>query len=208
MRLWGVVGELGVVWYSLIQAHGSKDMSLLPLIVARYIQQTYPAVLDPFLTQASISESTLNDPSVRQTLPDLRTLVNEYEAWILERSLRQTTLSAPVETGDVRELMKLPMRDEVKDTVLQRVKVTYDQIGTGGFLSVRYERVAKRTFDTGSARQVPRVSLSFLVLMRCCSYRATYPYRIIVTSTDKTLKTIDPETGEVRFLLFISRRCA
>lgn len=30
------------------------------------------------------------------------------------------------------------------------------------------------------------------------SYHASYPDRIIVTSTDKTLKTIDPETGEVR----------
>lgn len=128
-------------------------MSLLPLIVARYIQQTYPSVLDPFLAQASISESTLNDPSIRRDLPDLRTLVNEYEAWILERSLREVTLSAQVETrGDAKELVTREISQEVRDTVLQSVTETYDQIGTGGFLSVRYERVAKRTFDTGSAR--------------------------------------------------------
>jgi hypothetical protein len=128
-------------------------MSRLPLIVAKYIQDTYPQVLDPFLAQASISPTTLNDRAVREGLPDLRTLVEEYEAWLLERQLSTATLAAPQErAGDVRELMRTPMRDEVRDTVLTRVKRTYDRIGTGGFLSVRYERVAKRTFDTQTAR--------------------------------------------------------
>lgn len=127
----------------------------LPLIVAKYLESTFPTVLDPFLAQANISPSTLADARARG-LPDLRTLVDEYEAWRLARRLRETSLAAaagpPKEEGDVRELLSTPMRDVVRRTVLQRVKETYDRIGTGGFLSVKYERVAKRTFDTQTAR--------------------------------------------------------
>lgn len=154
-----------------------RKTPLLPLIVARYLQTSYPAALDPFLAAAEIDSTALVDhPAVRQGLvPDLRTLVEEYEAWLLEHELRRVTLAEATAArrsdtmagggggGDERgrtvplgELVKRPVTPEAAATVLQRVQSTYDQIGTGGFLSVKWEKVAKREFDTGTARSVPR----------------------------------------------------
>lgn len=125
-------------------------MSLLPLIVARYLQSTYPAVLDPFLAHASLPESTLNDPKIH--VPDLRTLVAEYDAWLLERQFRATTVASLPRDGDPLQMVRRPMVPEVRDTLLQRVRKTWDRVGTGGFLAVQWGKVAKREFDTASAR--------------------------------------------------------
>lgn len=139
-----------------------RKTPLLPLIVAKYLQSAYPAALSPFLSEASIESTTLDDPIVRQGVPDLRTLVEEYEAFLLEQQLRAVSL-ADDEADRVKaisgggrvplgELVKRPVTPEALQTVLQSVRKTYDQIGTGGFLSVKWERVAKREFDTASAR--------------------------------------------------------
>ena len=135
---------------------------LLSLIVAKYLQSVSPAALDPFLAQAAIEHTTLDDPAVREGIPDLRTLVEAYEAWRLGEQVRAISLTE--ETHNPREdahaggqtplteLVKRPVHPKARETLLRGVRATYDQIGTGGFLSVKWERVAKREFDTRTAR--------------------------------------------------------
>lgn len=136
---------------------------LLPLIVAKYLQSVSPAALDPFLAQASIEHTTLDDPAVREGIPDLRTLVEAYEAWRLGEQMRAVSLTEETHNNKgedahaggqtpLRELVKRPVHPTARETLLRGVRATYDQIGTGGFLSVKWERVAKREFDTRTAR--------------------------------------------------------
>ena len=117
---------------------------LLPLIVAKYIQSAYPAALDPFLAQSSIDRTTLDDPALKDNVPDLRTVIEAYEAWQLEEQVRGVSLkdgtarSSNADSSDSKlmplaELVKKPVTPGAITTVLQSVRETYDQIGTGGF---------------------------------------------------------------------------
>ncbi|KAJ9091642.1 hypothetical protein QFC19_009012 [Naganishia cerealis] len=153
---------------------------LLTMVVAKYLHSAHP-------------QDTLDAPGLLASLPDLRDVVDEYQSLLLAQQLRGASLAADAAAAEqgatkqpsLKDLVNSPVNPRAREVLLASgVRKTLDTISTAGFLSVRCEKIAKREFDTQSAE-----------------YRVQYPERIVVTATDRTVKTVDLETGEVDQLL-------
>ncbi|KAJ9120630.1 hypothetical protein QFC22_002559 [Naganishia vaughanmartiniae] len=153
---------------------------LLPLIVAKYLHKSHPSTLDAFLSAASLPREVIDAAGI----PDLRDVVEQYESYLLAQQLQSVTLPEKDEEGSLQELVARPVNPRAKETLLKTTKETFAEIGTGGFLSVRWEKVAKREFNTQSAE-----------------YDNACPGRLVLSATDKSVKTVDILTGEVDQLL-------
>lgn len=112
-------------------------------------------------------------------LPDLRTIVEEWQSAMLASQLAQTSISTekPTQTS-LDELMTVPLADAAR---LTDVRKTLSTVSASNLLGVSYVAQApKRAFDTATA-----------------SYRSWHVPRLFVTGVDRTLKTVDLETGDV-----------
>jgi hypothetical protein len=123
---------------------------LLPLIVAKYLHKSHPTTLDAFLSAASLPRQAIDSAGI----PDLRDVVEQYESYLLAQQLQFVTLPEKEEEGSLKEMVARPVNPRARETLLKATKKTFGEIGTGGFLSVRWEKVAKREFNTQSAEYV------------------------------------------------------
>ncbi|KAJ9105424.1 hypothetical protein QFC21_001795 [Naganishia friedmannii] len=149
---------------------------LLPLIVAKYLHKSHPTTLDAFLSAAALPREAIDAAGI----PDLRDIVEQYESYLLAQQLQSVTLPEKEEEGSLKELVARPVNPRAREMLLKTTRKTFGEIGTGGFLSVRWERVAKREFNTQSAE-----------------YDNACPERLVLSATDKSVKTVDVSTGEM-----------
>lgn len=91
--------------------------------------------------------------------------------------LSSSSLSGAEDSPSLDTLMKMQIPEPIG---LTKVDKSFHGFAIGNLLGVKHANVPKRTFDTATAR-----------------YRASHQDRLLVTGVDKTLRTIDPLTGEV-----------
>lgn len=98
---------------------------------------------------------------------------------MLASKLAQTSISnQPSAQTSLDELLAVPLTEGAR---LTNIRQTFSAVSASNLLGVRFvPHVPKRAFDTSTA-----------------SYRAWHVPRLLVTGVDRTLKTVDPATGEV-----------
>lgn len=187
---------------------------LLPLLVAKYLQKSHPTTFDAFISAASLSREAIGAADI----PDLRDVVEQYESYVLAQQLQTVVLPEREKEESLKELVARPVNARAKETLLKTTKKTFREIGTGGFLSVRWEQVGKREFNTQSAEYVqvfhpfshvpspfalflpvkePLIFRPLVYFFDVVRYENTYPGRLVLSATDKSVKTVDVVTGEV-----------
>ena len=122
-------------------------------LVAHYLANNYPTVLQPFLDAVRISSPDLSNPPQ----PDLRTLVSDFMSHKLAEEMRSVALEDAEMTlandGDwrgwrIEDMTKVQMPETVR---LAGVRRTLEGISAANLLTVEVVTVPKREFDTATA---------------------------------------------------------
>ncbi len=121
-------------------------------LIAYYLAEHYPSVLEPFLEAAQIPRPNVSSPPS----PDLRTLLQDYISHRLVEQLSEVDLDdrmEPAQDGSWRgwepgDMMKVEMAQEVR---LSGVRRTLEGISASNLLTVEVVRVPKREFNTACA---------------------------------------------------------
>jgi hypothetical protein len=82
------------------------------------------------------------------SIPDLRTIIGDWQSDQLNRRLAKTALLKPDDTA-LEELMHRCLPEPVR---LQTVDRKIEGVSIGNLLGVKVERVPRRVFDTSTAR--------------------------------------------------------
>lgn len=130
----------------------SKTNSHLQSLIAHYLAQNYPTVLQPFLSAANLTAPDLSNPPQ----PDLRTLISDWQSLKLAEELAAVQVEdveQPAQDGSWKgwkldDMIKVEMHPSVR---LNGLKRTLDNITATNLLTVQCGRLPKRVFDTSTA---------------------------------------------------------
>ena len=140
--------------YSTSYCLASSNMSNLQYLVAHYLAQNYPSVAAEFCAAAHVSVPDLSQPPD----PDLRTLVEDYISSSFARRIGDVGLGdgeeEPAQDGSWRgwkckDIMRLPLKGS-----LGGIERVISGVTASNLLTVGFERLPTRRFDTSSARCV------------------------------------------------------
>jgi hypothetical protein len=82
-------------------------------------------------------------------IPDLRTIIEDWQSEQLNRRLAKTTLAAKRDDTALEDILRKPME---LPAGLQRIERKIEGVSAGNLLGVKVERLPKRVFDTKTAR--------------------------------------------------------
>jgi hypothetical protein len=82
-------------------------------------------------------------------VPDLRTIIEDWQSEQLNRRLAKTSLVKNPDDTAIEDILQKPM---LSPPGLQHVERNIEGVSAGNLLGVKVERLPKRIFDTKTAR--------------------------------------------------------